>query len=240
MDIVYITTTSTNEELRFSIRSMVKHLDKIGNIFIIGHRPSFLNRNIIHIPADDRHKHNYARNIYEKILTACNDERVSDNFLYVSDDHFLRADYCTSCFPNYSNARFKTLQAHCQQLTSKNTYKPFCAATIKVLEEGGFPTINYNVHTPIIYNKEKFKFVTSLYDWETQFGYVAKSLYGNTLRLPIMETTDLKIYTPKSTEKAIYLLLGKHPFFSINEHAMNESMMNVLNELYNERSFVEK
>ncbi len=240
MDIAYITTTQTNEELKYSIRSMFKHLDKIDKVFVIGHRPSFLNRNIIHIPADDRHRNNTARNIYEKILTACNDERLSDNFLYVSDDHFLRADYCTSCFPNYINARFKTLQAHCQQLISKNTYKPFCTATIKVLEDNGLPTINYNVHTPIIYNKEKFKFVTSLYDWETKVGYVAKSLYGNTLRLPITETFDLKIYTPKSTEKGIFLLLGSHPFFSINEHAMNESMMNVLNQLYSDKSPLEK
>lgn len=239
MDIVYVTSSGTNEDLRYSIRSMFKHLDKIDKIFIVGSLPAFL-KDVIHITAEDIHGHNIARNIYEKILAACNDDRVSDNFFYSSDDHFLRADYCTACFPNYTNARFKTLQAHHQQLINKNTYKPFCAATIKVLEEKGLPTINYNVHTPIIYNKEKFKEVMHGYDWNCRVGFVAKSLYGNTLRLPGTETTDLKIYTPKSTTNAVYLSLGKHPFFSINEHAMNEPMMNVLQEIYPEVSPVEK
>src|SRR6185295_11012077 len=180
MDIVYAVSQGAAVDLLFSIRSMYKHLRGIGHIVIVGYCPPFL-KNIIHIPVQDAHKDNMARNIYDKIRTACEDPRVSDPFLFAADDHFLRADYNIEEYPYYRSSGFETLDALYEKLTKKNYYKPYVLATIAALNKMALPTVNYNVHTPIIYHKQAFLNIMGCLDWEQKIGYISKSTYCNAL-----------------------------------------------------------
>ena len=54
--------------------------------------------------------------------------------------------------------------------------------TLKVLLERNLPTLHYDIHAPIVFEKDKFQKIMSQYDWTVQHGYVIKSLYVNSLQ----------------------------------------------------------
>lgn len=141
MDVVYVVSQDTHHqhiELRYSIRSLVKHLIGLNSIFIVGHCPAFL-KDVIHIPVPDIHKHNLARNIYEKILAACNDERISNDFFCLMDDHFLNRRYSIDDFPVYYDDVYHTLPLLNARIGTKNYYKPYVESTIKALKDKDLP-----------------------------------------------------------------------------------------------------
>lgn len=233
MDVVYLVSPDLHHEhieLRYSIRSLVKHLIGLNRIFIVGHCPAFL-KDVIHIPVGDPHKHNAARNIYEKILAACNDERVSEDFFCISDDHILNRRYSIDSFPVYYDEVYHTLPLLNARIGTKNDYKPYVESTIKALEARGFPLVNYNVHTPMIYSKTVFKTFMSDYDWNTRKGYITKSLYANSLRLGAMQFKDCKIKSPK-TATALDIIINNAQIFSTNEQSMNEPMKAKLQQMF--------
>jgi len=105
IDLVYTIkandSTWEDNELRYSLRSIEKYLSGVGQVFIIGDCPDFLT-NVIHIPATDEENREWKdRNIYRKLLIACNDVRISENFLFVNDDHYLTQPFEAGKFPFY-------------------------------------------------------------------------------------------------------------------------------------------
>src|SRR5687768_13919743 len=113
MDIVYTIGTESkcdDLELRYSIRSMVKHLHGFDRVVLVGHKPSWA-KDVIHIPCNDPHVANRARNIYDKILKAAMHAEVSENFICASDDHFLLADHDAATFPFYQCGALETCLA---------------------------------------------------------------------------------------------------------------------------------
>src|SRR5688500_2320198 len=88
-------------ELRYCLRSIETHLSGYGDIFLIVHKPKWV-KNVMHIPAEDEQRTWWKeRNIYRKILLACEDPRVSDDFLFMNDDHYLLSDFVAGEFPYY-------------------------------------------------------------------------------------------------------------------------------------------
>jgi hypothetical protein len=238
MDLVYLCTDQSNcdhLELRYSIRSMVKHLHGFNDIIIVGHQPAFL-KNVIHLPAEDQHPNNRAKNIYEKIMAACLQPHVSETFICCSDDYFLLQDYEADTFPYYQcGDLFDALR----RLSSGNYYRLHVQNTYDALKSLGFNTLNFNVHSPIVYHKQAFCEAVSHFDWSIPRGYISKSVYCNVLNIAGEFLPDCKLHTPK-TKTAIYRYLQDKPMFSTNEHSINEPMKEVLQELYPEKSNFEK
>ena len=54
-----------DDELRYSLRSVEKHLKNFGKVYIIGNLPSFL-KDVVHIPYDDVDR-SKETNIYKNI-----------------------------------------------------------------------------------------------------------------------------------------------------------------------------
>ncbi|HTD94617.1 MAG TPA: hypothetical protein VK644_12415 [Chitinophagaceae bacterium] len=228
-DLVYIvgaTGALDHLELRHSIRSMQQHLTGIGQIVIVGHCPADL-EGVLHIPADDETA-DPAKNIYRKILKACEDPRVSDHFLCASDDHFLLKDFAAEEFPNFYS---EDLHESADFQSKENYYKKHLESTIAALEAQELPTLNYNVHCPILYYKSMFLEVMPGYEWNVKHGYLCKSLYANTLRLQGRKNKDLKFHHPK-TLAAIHRWIRDKPFFSTSDFAMNNEMKSFLAQLF--------
>jgi hypothetical protein len=237
-DIVYILGNGSkwqNNEIRYSLRSYFKHLTGIGKVFIVGHDPGIF-KDVIHIPYQDKYAKNKARNIYEKILAACNDERVSDDFLCSSDDTFLLADNNLDNFPYYYCG---CLRDTYERLSKESKYRAYVEITLSVLLSKDLPTKNFNGHTPIVYNKEKFKQVMGRYNWELPKSYISKSLYCNTLRIEGTILPDKKIFRPMISKAAIMRRIRYSPVFSIENESVNGFMEEVLDELYPDASPLE-
>ena len=93
MDVLYVIGNSSqwgnHEELRYSIRSFQKHYKDLGKVFVVGHRPLWL-QNVIHIPAEDPYA-STETNIVSKILLGCISD-ISEDFIFSADDYILLQD----------------------------------------------------------------------------------------------------------------------------------------------------
>jgi hypothetical protein len=213
---------------------MFKWLYKFEKIFIIGECPSWI-KNVIHVPATDQHKNNSARNIYEKILKACNHPDISDHFFYSADDSFLLKGLSHKGYPYFRSGNIEEVLRH---LGKNSYYKPYVQSTLGALQSRKLPTTNFDIHIPIIYHKDIYREVMGDYNWETTKGYTSKTLYANSLKIPGILLKDCKIHVSK-TKPAIYRHINGSRFFSTHFHAINAYMIDVFSELYPQKSPVE-
>jgi hypothetical protein len=229
VDLVYILGTGGHpDELKYSIRSMQKHLHGLDRIFVVGSRP--VGVYVSWIPLDDPDTKNRAKNIYQKILAACSTPDISDQFVCASDDHFLLKDFQAEKLPSYySGCLSETLGI----MSPKNYYRKHVEVTYQALKRMDLPTRDFNVHFPVVYDKRLFPRVTQKYDWTIPNGYISKSLFLNSMRIDGEQIKDCKISTPK-TKTAIYRKIKNAPFFSTDTYAMNPEMWQVLEELFPE------
>lgn len=192
-----------NNEIRFSLRSVEKHLKGFLDVWVVGERPDFL-QNINHIPAIDHHDVP-DRNIMEKIKKACEHPEISDPFLFFNDDHYLLADFQANKFPYYYDMPI-------QEKIDRRGYDGYgqrMQNTMKHLQFNGKPTKNFDVHTPILYRKQEFIDIVTQVDWEKKHGFVIKSLYANSLNIEGTYLKDCKHNYPVDTP--IYSTFPKIP-----------------------------
>lgn len=239
MDLVYTTSPDpihNHIELKFSIRSMEKYLHPLDQIAIVGELPAFLDpAKVIHIPFTDQHKYNAGRNIYEKTLAAAKDPRISKHFFAAADDHFLLAPLAASGYPYFHTGDLAHLLS---RLGKKSLFKAYVQSTHDALVARDLPIVNFSVHIPIIYSKDIFIEVMDQFDWNLRKSYIIKSLYANWLRIPGVQLKDSKIDAPY-TKTAIARRLQDRLYFSTNEWAVNDPMIETWQELFPEPSRVE-
>lgn len=191
-----------NLELRYCLRAIEKHLTNYRNVYIIGECPSWL-QNIIHIPASDTSSHEI--NIMRKILVACNEESISEQFILFNDDHFLIDDVDAEQYPYY----------YYDDLNRKvvgSMYRESCNNTRTILQQNNFDIKYFDIHCPIIYNKFAFKHCMESYNWDVRSGYVLKSLYCNTFKIVGEEMKDCKIKCEMDMFSLQVELMGRHVF----------------------------
>jgi hypothetical protein len=219
-----------NLELRYCLRSIEKYLIGYGDVFIVGEKPGWV-KNVEHIPCPDYGTQTYdkERNIFNKVIAACVDKRVSDDFLFMNDDHYLREKYEARVFPYYYDGR----------LTDKMTvtdYKYTVWNTIDSLRPFGRDGLYFDVHCPIVYNKEKFFWCLCDADWTKRFGYCIKTFYCNCVDgLHIIQCKDLKI-DAQYLEPQITQMIKGRSWFSIGDKAFDGDIRQVLQELYPNKS----
>lgn len=234
IDLVYLYTVGSNtNEIRYSLRSMQKHLKNIGKVYIVGDDPGIFS-GVIYLPCENKWRHNGARNIYDKILTACQHPDLSDNFCCCSDDYFLLKYFDLENLPYFHCGNLSETIRRLPDKYSNGDINPFkihVINTYQALNANGLPTQNFNIHFPIVYNKEKYKEIMPAFDWEIGRGYISKSLYANSLKIEGEYMADSKIHAPK-TKTAIYRCIKDRAAFSTNEHSMEPVMLGVMQELY--------
>lgn len=216
-------STQKHLELKMALRSIEKHLNGVRNVFIIGYKPDFLT-NIIHIPCEDDPRNRFRdRNICNKIIAACKDRRVSEDFIMVHDDHFLLEDYDAGAFPYY----------HCGPMVpGQGQYAHTKENTISVLGECN----NYDTHCPILFNKQKFMDTVAQVDWSKWYGYCLKTLYCvlNGIEGEYME--DSKIRLPLKYPEIVYQI-SRRKWFSIGDRCFVANGMKwILEDLYSVKS----
>jgi len=204
-DLVYTVkrggSRSDDNELRYSLRSVEKHLKNFRNVYIIGYKPDFIT-NVIHIPAEDKMVVP-DQNILNKLLTACTHPDISDSFLFFNDDHYLLQDFDAPNFPYYYCS---TLKEYLKRRVNDG-YGRRTTNTMKHLLLNKLPIKHFDIHYPIVY--EKAKFIECFHNLPpTHQGYVLKSLYCNVLKIPGIEIRDCKFTNPPTPKNICY---STHP-----------------------------
>lgn len=218
-------------DLIFTLRSIEKNLSNYRNIYIIGNVPVFI-KNTINIKFnqsksdDDKQK-----NILNKILFCIDTLDLTDRFLFFNDDHVLMKSFNALEFPNYCGGELK-------QINTDNNYRITVNNTIRFLQSKGFNINNFDIHTPIIYDKVIFKSVFKSINFP-RFGYCIKSIYGNLSEIEPTYLDDFKI-----TSKISYLdakdICNDKPIVSFGDAAIKTGLKEYLTELLPNKSIYEK
>jgi hypothetical protein len=193
MDIIYILGTGSkwqNNEIRYSIRSVLKHCQDLERVIIIGEDPGFYQYNdkLIHIQAaDTAHKE---ANIWKKVLKAAGTPEISDPFLFINDDHFMLKPFNAAVYPYYTKGDLAEMN-----FNTLDSYQMILKATRQALQKRGLPTYHFDIHTPMLIHKAAFIEVFSAFEEEvmTVPGLVMKSCYANYWRKQPEFLNDLKL-----------------------------------------------
>ena len=191
------------KELKWSIRSL-KNV-KYKNLVVIGKDIDWLSKDVL-IEVDDCMGIKHA-NVINKLLIACDSDKVSENFILMNDDFFFMRPQ--------DIRKFKKKELF---MLSKGKGARYKAVIENTLDELEIPNPeDYELHYPMIINKVKFKEILNKYPWKSK-ELLHRSIYGNEM--------DEKDYTEISRDFKVYtydewLRYKNGPFISTSERVVN-------------------
>ena len=176
IDVLYIIGTGSHygdEELRYSLRSLDKFGRNVGRVFITGECPKFVNREkVTFLPELDIGCR--AINHWWKVDQTFRKTDIGDRALVMYDDIF----FCkpTDC-ANYPWRFRKILPTE----RPEGDYRKSLYNAAMWLQKNGFPILDYCLHQPCIYEKEKFLSMESDFiDLKlSDIGMSPRSIYAN-------------------------------------------------------------
>lgn len=182
MDIVYICRAGDNEELRYSIRSVVKNL-KHDKIWVVGGKPKWYKGNFISVPTN-KTKYSNARANMEVIA---NSAEISDDFILMNDDFYIMKPLNTVEY-YYSEPLVDKVKVH-ENLFYGTAYTNMLSLTLNKLNKLDIQNpLSYEVHVPFVMNKEKLKPILK------HKRELWRSMYGNLYNVGGKQIEDVKVY----------------------------------------------
>lgn len=154
-------------ELRYSIRSMVKHFRGLTDIVVIGDRPTWYDGNYIEASDIPNRKE-------LSILTKLS--RIPGTFLMCNDDHFALKDF-DETLPNYYSG-------------TCGDHKPRSPVYRGMYKRTPPEWLHFDVHFPMFMTNEGVK---RAIDYMKSVDYPMKSTYGHLMGLQGELTIDCKI-----------------------------------------------
>lgn len=201
-DLVYIVAdrSVTNYfPLKISLRSAEKNL-KFWRVFIYGYQPPFLNNRVynVYIP-DDRGQTKY-QNAAKKTRALLADNRLSKEIIYMHEDFYVLKPH--EKIPYYYNGTLKEWVEKWPYKLKNNLYYQKLCALYEIFPDGKF----FEVHCPIIYDREKAKKLLDEYKSGEipMFRSYYCNYYIKELSL-VRETRDYKMKNISDIKKIIEL-----------------------------------
>lgn len=154
MDAVYINKPGgENEELRYSLRSLAANMPYVDRVWIVGSCPGWV-RGVEKIelePLEDKFA-----NQAQSLAVACADDRVSDEFVLMNDDHFaiVRMDFLPAWHLGSLSLLIKRLAKRGQ--TDSDLWFYGLKQTLRQMREWGYVNPNaYEAHIPLRFNRQR-------------------------------------------------------------------------------------
>ena len=234
MDIFYVVGTGSkwnNNELKYSLRSLEQFGKNIDNVYIVGHKPSFVNDNVKWISVSDIGYPSV--NHWYKVRKFFMETNI-ENAVYMMDDVFFTKEVDFNNYPFYQKGQLK-------YYPKPNNYRTSINNTKHVLEGLGKPITNFEVHCPITYERDKFLNMTAMFDKYRkafrQFIQV-RSLYCNYNGITGTFTPDVKIFGKDMGKKLSKMNILD--CFSISNDSIKRGMGSILEKKYPNKSKWEK
>lgn len=180
MNFIYICRNGENEELRYSIRSVLYHFPD-ADILLVGGKPKWYSGK--YIPVGD--VGNKFDNINECYKVICKLEYI-DQFILMNDDFFIinkptRIDYY------YDGTIDSKIESHMDKYGISKYARVLSEANKKLRKMGIQQPLNYDVHTPILFDRKLLSEVVEL-------SSAPRSMYGNIFNLGGTKIKDVKVY----------------------------------------------
>lgn len=186
-DIVYLLKDGPNEELRYSLRSVERNFPA-DRIIFVGGKPDDITPDIF-IKVDQSEPTKWA-NTRKNLLTAVQNDQISEDFWLFNDDFFIMRPYNTT-EPEFDDS----LWHHIAQIESRHRmnmskYTLLLRHLCKTLRDAGIhEPKNYATHRPMLINRKKALETLQRFPSEPMF----RALYGNINQIGGHEVKDCKV-----------------------------------------------
>jgi hypothetical protein len=169
-----------------------------------------------------------------KLAYACGHPDLSETFLHIHDDHFALAPQEAILTPYWAGG---TLEGIAKGMANKrNHWHDAVMNTHNALKEKDYATHNFDLHLPMLFNKNLYPEIMDRYNWQgMQRGFVVKSLYANTLGIMPTRIGDIKLNERYSMPEIVKRLKGR-PWYSIGNGGLSGQFKMLLEALYPEIS----
>ena len=206
-DIVYILKGEPSEELRYSIRSVVKNFP-YRNIVFYGGCPQDIKPDIF-VEFLQYGDGKMART-HSTLRAIMQDDNLTDDIWLFNDDFFIMKPFTeetTICNHNLFDV-ISRIENSRGGRSSKYTRK--LRRTAAFLDYYKYGSISYESHTPILINRKKGLYILDNFPADVCF----RSTYGNYYKVPGIEQDDVKIVQPfiGPTEKDALLSTNNRSF----------------------------
>lgn len=200
MDVVYpVRPGDSNEELRYSLRSLHQHVPDVRQVWFVGHLPTWV-RGVEHIPGNLAG--NGHANVYHNVLAAMRHRDVGDDVVVFNDDFFVTAPI-SGITTLYRSTLAEHLALPRLRSAGNTWWKESLTTTLVCLQAVGVTDpLSYELHVPLPCKKglmaetlERFAAVTPTNppQW--------RSLYGNLHAPGAQRSADAKVFRPTSLPK---------------------------------------
>jgi hypothetical protein len=176
---------SSDTELRIALRSIDRHAVNVRRVFVVGHRPEWF-KDTDKFRSAKRPEFSLQKEsrISLKVLWAFETLDTTDTVAFWNDDYVLTKNTDIASIPD--------LYSGCLWTKRKSPWGESRRKTSAALSEAGMPTRNYDIHMPMLFEREKF---LSIRPWWGQ-GFTGKSVYGNHFCHEVSRrVSDCKLWT---------------------------------------------
>lgn len=228
-----------DKELRYTLRAIEKNLEGYRNIIIVGQKPDWL-QNVVYIPANDPLPSNADGNITLKTLKVCKRSDVTDDFLFINDDHVITHPLNIEDIPDYYKQDFEEYPSG---YWNPSLHRTRVYRTWQILKERGHSTINFELHVPNFINKKKYLEILPQFPFDKGIGLCPKSLYGNLAVSgdTMVQIKDPTIFNNKPMEKIREKFEDAAiPHVAYNDDGLNASLKYYLYKAFPQKSSFEK
>ena len=187
LDVVYLLKQgSQGEELRYSLRSLINlpHRD----VYVFGAKMPWFSDKVKVIPQVQFGTTKWERSNYS-FISACKSKEVSDNFILMNDDFFVMQP-CEKLEYFYDGQLKKRIIRLDKKFRYISSYSKMLSEVEELLKANNKPTLNYTLHIPMIFNKQKCLELKKLFPNMV----VGRSLYANYYQVGGVEKPDCKVY----------------------------------------------
>lgn len=212
MDFVYICKDGDNEELRYSIRSVVKNCNP-NNIWVVGGKPDWYAGNYISVDQ----KYSKYKNAFINFKTIVNTGKISEDFILMNDDFFITKPI--KKIVSYYNGTLQNKIDAYERVLGRNSYVNRLKMTQDRLMQNKInDPLNYELHVPMKISKNNFDNVLNM-----NHNLLYRSIYGNIYDEEKEEMIDVKVYQSENFEELSYnYLQNQYPFLSTESSSFIE------------------
>jgi len=202
MDFVYICRDEENEELRYSIRSVLFSFPE-AKVWVVGGKPKWYSGDYIFVKQND----NKYANAINNLKALCNTSEISEKFILMNDDFFIIKKI--EAVEQFYNGLLSSKIEKFIKITGSSMYIRKLITTNNRLNKLGFINpLDYELHIPMPMHK------AGLLDVITKYPECLwRSMYGNLFNVGGKQMEDVKVYRNKRhaersaeiTKNSIYL-----------------------------------
>lgn len=189
MDIVYtVRPGESNEELRYSLRSLCKNFPNHGRVFILGYCPSWVT-NVVKVTRVQNESLKYKR-VGANFMKLYTETDVTEKFVTMNDDFFFMKPI--EEIPVYYTGTLQERLLLYERIKFKGPYIAGMRETLEKLQELGIKEpLNYDLHVPMVREVSKCLEVRKISDGMA-FPH-GRTLYGNLFKIGGEKHRDVKI-----------------------------------------------